>query len=313
MEVSIAPPKPRATRSIVLPHPGKTTQDMEPLRPPKKKSIKRPIAVGLAAAVTFGTIGTHQYLENPESFNPTNITRSITSFPGAAWNKIVEISNPSNWFKKEVVIVPDTFDPTAKKGVIGENNSIKIPPDAAQAEIREGALSIPIIVRLPEGYTKPINYEIRSSVGIKKDGELIKDQLILSNLPIGTEIVSAWKGKINQGNWKFPTSQDGSQESLQGWITARDKDGKVFTTILSTGRVKLKKDIPYTDGSPRLADTPSAFDADLNPGEVIATIASTVNNRYFDGQVAISVTSYELGGVINLQVQTKDGKAIILQ
>lgn len=318
MEISTAP-KPIGVRGLELPPPGKTAKDMLPV-PPKKRLETGKLAWSAAAGILIGVNlapKVQEYVDNPDSFNPQAIMRDITSFPGAAWNKVVEISQGFNWFKKEEIVVPDTFDPNAKKGVIGENNSIKVTPEEFKSEVNGINVSVPIIVRLPEGVNDPINYAIGSS-GMKKEivtetGEKrqvpINDILTMSGLPIGTEIVSPWKGKINQGTFRFQNFSDGSVEYLQSVITFKDRNGKKIVIYLSTGRVKVGKDIPRNDFGPVL-ENDSVPAVDLEPGEVIGTIASTANSRFFDGQVSISVIS---DGAANVQIATKDGKAITLQ
>ncbi|QQG43051.1 MAG: hypothetical protein HYW45_02455 [Candidatus Daviesbacteria bacterium] len=297
----------RGVRGLELPPPGKTIQDMEPI-PPKKGLEKGKLAWSAAAGILIGVNlapKVQEYVDNPDSFNPQAVMRDITSFPGAAWNKVVEISQVFNWFQKQEVVVPDTFDPTAKKGVIGKNNSVDIPISELKTEINNGTAQVPLIIRLPDGYTDQINYELLNAFGVKREGQPVNNQLKLSNLPVGTEIISPWTGKINQGA-EFPRFNDGSVEMLQAKIVAKDENGNKFTVTLSTGRVKVPKEIPHSNGLPVL-ENDLVLATELKKGDVLAVIASPTNSKWFDGQVAITLG---IGGGANIQIQTQDGKAI---
>lgn len=310
-------------RGLDLPPPGQILKE-----PPPPKGRGRWVLVG-GALLVGGSVAVPYYLEHPERLHPQHILEDIVSLPGSALSKALEITQGWNWFGRELV-VPDTFDPNATKGVVGKNNLVVVTPEEyariAPPEVEENRVNVPWIFRSPDG-APPIKYKlIKPPFGVKREiktqnGE--KEELDvyygveLKDIAVGTQVVSNWDGEISQ-EAKFRVNPDGTQKAFSGKITTKDRSGNPYTVNIATTKFKLAMDIPNSE-TKLVAGTTSTYMVErhstpIHDGQVIGTIEGTDPISYYSTDAQAAITTSDSKGFTNIGfVTTPDGKLVTLK
>lgn len=209
----------------------------------------------------------------------------------------------------EAVVVPTTFNPSALKGVLGEENTVQINAaeysEVAPPIIEGDQFNMPLAIKFKDGIIRPLRYEMdRDKINPENNAVNI---ITIDGLTAGDILLSPFDGEISFTHPRVDENRDGSLKSAAFFIYADGPKGSQISLTYSTVSIKPLIESPITqDGIPPRMK--------IKKGDPIGIIQSSDKHQFFNGQVQISGHAFLDKQVKNLTIaSTPEGKAIVLQ
>lgn len=188
---------------------------------------------------------------------------------------VYEAVKPSG---EQLIVVPDTFDPTALKGVIGANNMVEMTvaeyeksgPPLWDEETR--TMSMPLAITFKDGITRPLQIEKTPNA---IDGKLM-NVITINGLQTGDTLKSPIDGII-----------EFSQRNLGAFfLTKEDSRGTGYNISLVYSTTGLA---PLIDlNNPLKKSSEGRISIPIKRGDPIGTLLTSQRHTYFNGQIQIT-------------------------